>query len=199
MTGPTGPADDRPTPIRRAGRLLDPDGGTRLWTVAEGTRGRRWRERWSGPGGDVALLLETDPGGRWRKLELAGPAGLLTLHPEDDDSAVHGNIATKEGVRHLAFPWSSEHRLHVTGSMATLVVVAQGLADDIAVGEGTRRSGLVVTDDGDVAAATLGIWHLDPDGWAIQVGDRSDRIRLDGAGLPTGETGTSWPLELEPG
>lgn len=199
MTDPTGQADARPVPIRQAGRLVDPDGRTRLWTVAEGTRGRRWRERWSGPDGDVALLLETDPRGAWRKLELAGPTGLLTLHPEDDDTAVHGNIATAQGIRHLTFPWGPAHRLHVAGSVATLVVLAQRLAGDVAAGEGTRQAGLVVADDGDVRPACLVVSRMEHDTWAVQVGERTDRVRLDGAGLPTGDAGASWPLELEPG
>jgi hypothetical protein len=102
---------------RRAGRL-DPGGGESVvWSVAEGRRGRRWRSlRLDAEGRLIsALLLEVDPAGRWTRLELATAAGILTLHPEPDERAAHGNVVTARGVVPLAFPWSPAHRLVVVG------------------------------------------------------------------------------------
>ena len=47
--------------------------------------------------------LEVAPNGRVTRLELTTGAGLLTLHPEPDESALHGNVVTPTGIRHLAF------------------------------------------------------------------------------------------------
>ena len=81
MTGPT----------RAAGWGRGPDGTVVTWTVAEGRKGRRWREVVA-RGTDVvhALLLETDPNGRFSHLELARADGLWTFHPEPDGT-IHGN------------------------------------------------------------------------------------------------------------
>ena len=90
---------DTPTGwLRRAGRLLLGGGETVLWSVAEGRRGRRWRSARRDADGNLVsdLLLELDPVGRWTRLELATTAGILTLHPEPDDTAVHGNVVTAD-------------------------------------------------------------------------------------------------------
>ena len=99
--------------LRRAGYLDAGGGETVLWSVAEGSRGRRWRSLRRDGAGQVRsdLLLEVDPGGRWARLELATRAGILTLHPEPDGESVHGNVVTPEGVVPLAFPWSAQHVL----------------------------------------------------------------------------------------
>jgi hypothetical protein len=99
--------------LRRAGRLDLSDGATVLWSVAEGRRGRRWRSLRLDAAGQLLsdLLLETDPDGRWTRLELGTAAGLLTLHPAPDGGSAHGNVVTGRGVVPLALPWSARHRL----------------------------------------------------------------------------------------
>ena len=92
--------------LRRAGRGRVADGTDVTWSVAEGRRGRRWREVRTREEGIVArLLLETDPDGRFAHLELSTAAGLLTLHPEGDGT-LHGNAVTADGVEHVVgVPW----------------------------------------------------------------------------------------------
>ena len=59
--------------------------------MSEGRKGRRWREVVArGPDVVHALLLETDPDGRFSHLELARADGLWTFHPEGDGT-LHGN------------------------------------------------------------------------------------------------------------
>src|SRR5689334_6864494 len=118
----TGP--DRPSPevagwLRRAGSALRPGGDHVTWSVAEGRRGRRWREVVVDAGGAVrhSLLLELDPDGRFSHLELSTAAGLLTLHPEGDGT-LHGNAVTGDGVRHIAgWAWDAERAIEVEGSV----------------------------------------------------------------------------------
>src|SRR5689334_12470317 len=85
---------------RRAGHVRVGGGASITWSVAEGHRGRRWREvvRVGGgrPGIRHSLLLETDPDGRFNHLELSTEGGLLTLHPEGDGT-LHGNAVVDHG------------------------------------------------------------------------------------------------------
>ena len=84
--------------LRQAGHGRAPDGSIVTWSVAEGRRGRRWREVVrAGEGIRSSLLLELDPDGRFSHLELSTAAGLLTLHPEPDGT-LHGNAVTAEGI-----------------------------------------------------------------------------------------------------
>ena len=46
-------------------------------------------------------LLETTKADRLSRLEIAGAAGLLTLHPEPDDSALHGNLVDWHNRGHV--------------------------------------------------------------------------------------------------
>ena len=71
------------------------------WSIAEGRRGRRWREVGSRAGSATSsLLLETDADGRFSHLELSTGGGLLTLHPEADGT-IHGNRVDLDGIEHL--------------------------------------------------------------------------------------------------
>lgn len=113
--------------LRRAGRGLDRTRATITWSIAEGQRGRRWREVRSRDGQIVSsLLLETDPQRRFSHLELSTAAGLLTLHPEGDGT-LHGNTVTSKGVGHLrGLPWAAEGVLIVAGSVVTAAAVRWG-------------------------------------------------------------------------
>ncbi len=162
---------DTPPWLRRAGRLEGGGGETVVWSVAEGRRGRRWRSIRCDSGGRLVsdLLLEADPEGRWTRLELATAAGILTLHPEPDGGAVHGNVVTGEGVVPLAFDWSPAHRLVVAGE--PVAAAALGVPDGVS---GAPGPGLIVGRDLSITVAGV----VDP-------------VVAPRAGLP----GPSWPLE----
>ena len=75
-------------PLRVAGWGTLDDGAGVTWTVAEGRRGRRWREVVvRGDAVGHSLLLETGIDGRFSHLELARAGGLWTFHPETDGDA----------------------------------------------------------------------------------------------------------------
>ena len=120
MTGPT----------RAAGWGRGPDATVVTWTVAEGRKGRRWREVVA-RGADVvhSLLLETDPNGRFSHLELARADGLWTFHPEVDGT-LHGNhVGSDSGVQHIAGrPFAPDDAMIVEGSPISLAAIAWGHA-----------------------------------------------------------------------
>ena len=90
--------------VRRGGRAVLPTGELIVWSIADGRRGRRWREVASVAGTMVrGVLLESDPMGRLARLEVTTAAGLLTLHPDANNTILHGNVVTPAGVRHLRF------------------------------------------------------------------------------------------------
>ena len=102
--------------LRRAGRGSLPDGSEVTWAVAEGNRGRRWR--WTVVDADQLRhvgLVEVDRDGRFARLELSSALGMLTLHAEPDHRSIHGNVASADGVRPLAFEWSSGSGLAIAG------------------------------------------------------------------------------------
>ncbi len=92
--------------LRRAGQGVAADGAIVRWSVAEGTRGRRWR--WTVVDGSRlrhAGLIELDATGRFARLELETDLGMLTLHPDVRRTEAHGNIVLQAEVRPLALPW----------------------------------------------------------------------------------------------
>jgi hypothetical protein len=124
--------------LRVAGTGRSSDGAIVTWSVAEGRRGRRWREAVVDHGAVVhSLLFELDPDGRFSHLELTTPAGLLTLHPEGDGT-IHGNSITAAGVTHIrGLPWQPDDVIVIERSVVCQVVagqwqVARGL-DDLGV------------------------------------------------------------------
>lgn len=188
---------------RRAGSGRLTDGRLVTWTVADGRRGRRWRSATSGADGRLvqALLLEIAPDGRVSRLEVAGPAGLLVLHPDPDESTLHGNVVRTSGVEHVALPWSPAHVLLVGSSPVTAVVAASRLARDVGVGEGASIPAIEVGEDLSVRRATWRVARVGPRRWWLLAADGGARvaITLDLDGVPTdlGEA-RSWPMELEP-
>lgn len=115
--------------VRRSGVGRDAEGATIWWSVAEGRRGRRWREARVGADGLVhSLLLETDPDGRFSHLELATPAGLLTLHPEPDRT-LHGNALSDAGLDHVVgLPWDRDGLVILAGSPVAAAAAVHLLA-----------------------------------------------------------------------
>ncbi|HET9519709.1 MAG TPA: hypothetical protein VFO73_01535 [Candidatus Limnocylindrales bacterium] len=161
--------------LRRAGRGRDGGGAVVTWSVAEGGRGRRWREIVAADGAvRSSLLLELDSEGRFSHLELSTEAGLLTLHPEGDGT-LHGNAVTSEGVRHvMGWPWDRDRAIWVRGSS---ICLAAGRRPD-----GTRAVEWLDIDR-DLRVETV-VRTMRPD-WSL----------VDAEGLPVLEDGTTWPLE----
>ena len=103
------------------------DGATVTWSVAEGSRGRRWREVVAtGEAVQHSLLLETSPDGRFSHLELARAGGLWTFHPEGDGS-LHGNAVERDvpEVRHVVgWAFGPDDLMLVEGSPLSAAAIA---------------------------------------------------------------------------
>lgn len=170
--------------IRLAGRGRGADGRRVTWTIAEGRRGRRWREVVEDGGGACwSLLYETDPSGRFSHLELATAEGLATLHPEEDGT-LHGNVVDADGVRHIeGLPFPADAVLVVAGSNVAGAAVARWVA-----GHGRPDAGIaaVVLDP-----ATLGL-RARP----LAAGDV---VPADADGVPQLADADVWPLERNTG
>jgi hypothetical protein len=162
-------ADEPSRFLRRAGTGTLADGSVVTWSVAEGTRGRRWR--WtlaSGTGLRHAGLIELDAEGRFARLEVETGDGMLTLHLEPDRHSVHGNVVRAGGVDPVEFPWSDDD-----------AVVIDGDPFGSAVAGWRGRGWLVGTD--------LSIQRSD--------GGRSAALELDGRGVPLVRGAREWSLE----
>jgi hypothetical protein len=191
-----------PGPVRRAGSGCLPGGRRLTWTVADGRRGRRWRAiTTSGHRLLHGLLLEVASDGTLKKLEVASPGGLLTLHPEQDRSVLHGNVIRAEGIEHLALPWSRAHVLMLGASPVTAAVAAANLAARLGVGEGASVAAVEVSDALRVRPATWRAARTGERRWRLLAADGgpSVLVEIDEDGVPTGlEDASSWPLELTP-
>lgn len=163
--------------IRAAGVGRGPDGETVTWSVAEGSRGRRWRELVVRDDQvSSSLLLELDPAGRFAHLELSTAAGLLTLHPEGDGT-LHGNAVTGDGVAHVeGLPWDPDGVVLVAGSSVCRAIAAAHGAPG-APGRVALRIG-----------ADLGLMCD-----AVTPGD----LGADERGLPRLADARTWPLERD--
>jgi len=172
--------------LRRAGRGSLDDGTIVVWSVAEGGRGRRWRDVRSGPSGVISsLLFETDPERRFAHLELSTAAGLLALHPEGDGT-LHGNVVSLSGVRHVVGrPWAPDARLLVEGSAIAAAAAGWLLerADPAPDRAADARSVFVNLDLSLADAPTVAPSRGMPSG-------------LDRDGLPRLNDEQMWPLEL---
>jgi hypothetical protein len=157
--------------LRAAGRGRLADGGIVVWSVAEGARGRRWR--WTIDDIGVvrhAGLLELDTEGRFVRLELAGSAGLLTLHPEPD-GALHGNVVNDDGVRPIALPGAVGRSIRIDGdAFGSALLPRHGPGEGIVVGFGFS-----------IASAAVGPGGRLPD--------------VDVRGVPQLDEATEWLLE----
>jgi hypothetical protein len=194
--------------LRLGGRLELGTGERIVWSIADGRRGRRWRELATRDGDIVqAVLFETDPRGRVVRLEIASAAGLLTLHPEDD-GALHGNVVGSDGVRHLTFDRTA---LFVVGSPASAAIVLGRLALVVGVG-GSRSVDLVRIDDRlEPRAETWEVSRIDDRTWRLselaaspagagegsrsRLRDEVRVVRLDERGLIELPDPVAWPLE----
>jgi len=158
--------------LRRAGAGTAPDGSTVVCSVAEGRRGRRWREVVrTGEGIRSSMLLELDPDSRFSHLELSTAAGLLTLHPEGDGT-LHGNAVTSAGIVHMVgLPWQPDVAIWLDGS-------------GINVAAARRADGTFASD----------VLRIGLDLQLTREAIRLDPGTVDGEGLPVLGRGTTWPL-----
>ena len=166
--------------VRRGGRGTLPDGSRVVWSVAEGRRGRRWREvRTAAVGGVISsLLLETDADGRFSHTELSTAAGLMTLHPEGDGT-LHGNLVTAAGVDHVrGVPW------HADGAV---LLLESPVATAVASATARRLEGPIPR-----------VVFIEPEDLRLLEG--TDVVRpwegtIDADGLPILVDGATWSLE----
>ena len=185
-------------PVRRGGHGRNPLGDGLTWSEAEGERGTRWREALERDGQLLrSLLLETSPAGRPTRLEMTTRVGLLTLHPEPDETAMHGNVVGPAGVRHLALPWSAEHELFVVASPATATIVVRRLTRRLTVGASTELDLLHVDDELQPAPVRWRVGRVGDDEWHLTDVDASSGLRMTVAddGRPILLDEESWPLE----
>jgi hypothetical protein len=186
-------------PVRRGGRAITLGGARLTWTQAEGARGTRWREALEQDGHLVrSLLLEVAGSGRPTRLEVTTRAGLLTLHPEPDESAMHGNVVSGEEVRHLALAWSPDHELLVLESPASATITLRRLADRMVVGARRVVDALVIDDALDPRPSRWSFERIARHAWHLRDadGDMERRLTLEEDGRPVLREAISWPLEV---
>jgi hypothetical protein len=180
--------------LRRAGHIRLLDGQTSTWSVAEGRRGRRWREavrKREAPGIRHSLLLEIDPDGRFAHLELATPAGLLTLHPEGD-ATLHGNAVTERGIEHVrGLAWDPAAIVLVDGSLISCLAALPGLAT--AIDRETSATVRVLRIAGDLRRLVADEEvRRGSTSWSFA---GSESIVVDADGLMRTPATIDWPLE----
>lgn len=185
-------------PVRRGGRATTIGGETLTWTEAAGTRGTRWREALERDGNLVrSVLLEVSAADRPTRLEITTAAGLLTLHPEPDESRLHGNVVRGDGVEHLDFAWSAEHELLLLGSPASATITLRRLAGRIVVGATRTLDVLRIDDALDPCPARWTAERIARQAWHLRDTDGREerRLTVDDEGRPLLADAQSWPLE----
>jgi len=183
-------------PRRLAGHERDSRNRDVVWTAADGRNGRRWRELAVDTAGHArTLLLETDQQGTWQRLEISGLDGLLTLHPESDGS-IHGNIASRTGVRHLSLGKLKPPRVDVPGSLVVEAALCWGLVRQMRLGESRVIQVVSIAEPVSVALAELTVERRTTAAWELRDGDRRRLVELDETGLPVAHVGADhWSLE----
>ena len=179
--------------LRRAGHGRLADGADITWSIAEGRRGRRWREvRVEGEAVISSLLFETAPDRRFSHLELSTAAGLLTLHPEADET-LHGNVVTAEGLRHVrGLAWPPDGVILLESSPITIAAAAHALWASLGPGLAGSVEGLVIGRDLGLARRSIEVRQLEAGRWAVH---GSDPLAVSEAGMPLLPDGLDWPLE----
>ncbi|MEA2547866.1 MAG: hypothetical protein QOE42_464 [Chloroflexota bacterium] len=179
--------------MRVGGRGQGADGAAVVWSVAEGSRGRRWREvRNAGHAVASSLLLETDPAGRFAHLELSTPSGLLTLHPEGDGT-LHGHAIVSDGVEHVAgLAWDADGIALLDGSTVCRLAAVAGLANALAAGTSCGQLTVVIPATLWLEVKPIRIERIDATTWRFGA---EEPFEVDRDGLPVLRGGEIWPLE----
>jgi hypothetical protein len=163
-------ADEPGVYLRRAGSGTLADGSVVTWSLAEGSRGRRWR--WtiaSDAGLRHAGLVERDAAGRFGRLELETAHGMLTLHPDTDRPSAHGNVVHASGVDPIDVVWTDDDGLAIDDDPFGSAVA------------GWRGRGWVVRTDLQLRRDDRGDAHA---------------LQLDERGIPHLRDAREWPLEV---
>jgi hypothetical protein len=194
-------------PVRAAGRARDAGGRLVLWSVAEGARGRRWREATLdgvAPAVARSLTFETGPDRLPSRLEAATGLGLLTLHPEPH--GVYGNVVGPRGVRPIAIerPMLAT-RLLVDGSRLSAAALAWSMEPALPVGDRVSVEVIRVElpepggeSDIVVALDTLSAQRIDAGVWRLmRAGREPIEVRIDADGLPIPDPGRRWLLDFQ--
>lgn len=185
--------------LRRAGSGRSTDGAEILWSIAEGSRGRRWRTSSSRDGLiESSLLLETTAGGRFLRLEYTTAGGMLTLHPDGGEHSLHGNVVHPHGVRPVTLAWSSDHSVEVDGLLIPTAAALGRLSRSVAVGEGETVPVVAVDRVLAVRPGSRLVRRVAERRWIVaNLADRHEiDIDLDEHGIPRLEGGRTWPLEI---
>jgi hypothetical protein len=189
--------------VRLAGQGVDRLGRAVTWTIADGERGRRWREGTAAAGttdGTAAGLahavtMETGHAGQWLRLEVAAPAGLLSLHPERDGS-INGNVVSEAGVRHVALGTIEPPLVDVRDSLVAETALCRALERLVAAGEGSTVSVVRVLPTLEVEVAELQVMRTDARTWELTDADGIRTVSMGDRGAPvTSDAGAKWPLE----
>ncbi len=184
--------------VRRGGHARTVTGDLVTWSQADGARGTRWRESIERDGHLLrSLLLETSTAGRPTRLEMTTRAGLLTLHPERDESAIHGNVVIASGVRHLAFRWSAEHELLVIGSPASATIAVRRFEHRVVPGAMVTLDMLRVDDGLDPRPMRWSVERIARHSWHLRdtAGNEERRFTVEDDGRPALIDEVSWPLD----
>jgi hypothetical protein len=171
--------------VRVGGRGSTGAGRSVIWSVAEGSLGRRYR------GIADSLLLETDPAGRFSHLELSTPSGLLTLHPEGDGT-LHGHAVVSDGVEHVVgLPWEPDGLVVVEDSVVCVLAAAQLLRPTLDPGSSLAAHAAWIPPTLWVEIRPVRVGRA---GGAWQLGGDAP-IEIDPSGIPSLTGGETWPLE----
>lgn len=185
-----------PDRLRVGGRGSTSSGDSIVWSVAEGSRGRRWREVRSSGHASIghSLLLETGADGRFVHLELSTPSGLLTLHPEADGT-LHGHAIVSDGVEHIAgLPWDADGIAMLDESTICRVAAAASLTNAIAVGESRAHLAAVIPPTLWLAVKPIRIERIGTTSWRF---GGEEPVVVDARGLPVLRGGEIWSLERD--
>jgi hypothetical protein len=188
---------DRRPFARLAGSGRLPDGRRLTWTVADGSRGRRWRSTTVDADGRLvlALLVEVGLDGAIQKVEAAAAAGLLTLHPEA--RWFHGNVARDGSIEHTTLR-RYDGAVLVGASPVAVAVVAAQLTDRVAVGASVDVVGVEIDDDLLVSGMAWRVERMGERAWRFTAdvpGGATLEVELDEDGVPVLEDAASGPLE----
>lgn len=191
--------------LRQAGHVRAPDGQGITWSVAEGRRGRRWRELVRVGGGRIglrhSLLLETDPDGRFSHLELSTDSGLFTIHPEADGT-LHGNgivdhreagLRDASGVEHVrGLVWPPDGIVLVEGSLVCQLAAIHALEGAIEPFAARSQATAWIPLTLWLEIRPVRVERIEERRWRF---GEAGALEVDEDGLPRLDAGTTWPLE----